>query len=108
MRSRAGIRVRSRAWIRVRNRAGIKVRITSKPLVCPSSLPQGPGDTMIQFCMASLLATLVLDDDVMNMIRECGEAPILFEATITLVSSSMAKLHAELDRQMDPDYYFEV
>lgn len=28
---------------------------------------------MIQFCMASLLATMVLDDDVMELIREREE-----------------------------------
>jgi hypothetical protein len=28
---------------------------------------------MVQFCMASLLATLVLDDDTMEMIRDLGE-----------------------------------
>ena len=33
---------------------------------------------------------------------------MLFEACITLVSSSLAKLHAELDRQLDDTYYFQV
>jgi hypothetical protein len=33
----------------------------------------GPGASMIQFCMASLLATMVLDDDAMELIRERGE-----------------------------------
>jgi hypothetical protein len=28
---------------------------------------------MIQFCMASLLATMVLDDEAMDLIRERGE-----------------------------------
>lgn len=28
---------------------------------------------MVQFCMASLLATLVLDDETMEMIRDRGE-----------------------------------
>lgn len=35
--------------------------------------PSGPGANMIQFCMASLLATLVLDDDAMELIRDRGE-----------------------------------
>jgi hypothetical protein len=30
---------------------------------------QGPGAQMVQFCMASLLATMVLDDVAMEMIR---------------------------------------
>lgn len=54
---------------------------------------------MIQFCMASLLATLVLDDDAMELIRERGEAPILFESCIVLLTSTLDKLHAELDRR---------
>jgi hypothetical protein len=33
----------------------------------------GPGADMIQFCMASLLATMVLDDDAMELIRQKGE-----------------------------------
>ena len=41
---------------------------------------------MIQFCMASLLATLVLDDGVMDLVRERGEAPALFEACIVLLT----------------------
>ena len=29
----------------------------------------GPGDTGVRFCMASALATLVLDEDVMVLLR---------------------------------------
>lgn len=35
------------------------------PLPSALSSLQGPGNHMIQFCMASLLATMVLDDPVM-------------------------------------------
>lgn len=59
---------------------------------------------MIQFCMASLLATMVLDDDAMELIRERGEAPILFEACIVLLTSTLDKLHAELDRRLGGYY----
>jgi hypothetical protein len=59
---------------------------------------------MIQFCMASLLATMVLDDDAMDLIRERDEAPILFEACIVLLTSTLDKLHAELERQLTGYY----
>ena len=36
-------------------------------VTCP--FLQGPGEVMVQFCMASLLATLVLDDEVMELIK---------------------------------------
>ena len=35
--------------------------------------PTGPGESMIQFCMASLLATLVLDDEAMELIKQRQE-----------------------------------
>ncbi|GFH14010.1 uncharacterized protein HaLaN_09983 [Haematococcus lacustris] len=35
--------------------------------------PTGPGSAIIQFCMASLLATMVLDDEAMELIREREE-----------------------------------
>ena len=35
----------------------------------PFFFMQGPGEVMVQFCMASLLATLVLDDEVMELIK---------------------------------------
>lgn len=57
---------------------------------------QGPGETMTQFCMASLLATLVLDDDAMALIKERNEAPIMFEACLVLLSSVMAQLKREV------------
>ena len=41
--------------------------LTDRPVV--HHLVQGPGQHMIQFCMASLLATMVLDDVAMEMIR---------------------------------------
>ncbi len=53
---------------------------------------------MIQFCAASLLATLVLDDDAMELIRDRGEAPLMFEACIVLLQSTMGKLKREVAR----------
>eukprot|EP00798_Chlamydomonas_sp_ICE-L_P023775 gene23775-9334_t len=66
--------------------------------------PTGPGSAMIQFCMASLLATLVLDDEAMAVIRERGEAPVLFETCLLLLSSTLDKLRDELERQLG-NYY---
>ncbi len=60
--------------------------------------PEGPGKYMLQFCMASLLATMVLDDVAMEMVRDRGDAPVLFEACIVLLSSTLDKLHVELDK----------
>jgi hypothetical protein len=54
---------------------------------------------MVQFCMASLLATMVLDEVAMEMLRDRGEAPLLFEACITLLNDTLEKLHAEIERQ---------
>ncbi|KXZ56071.1 hypothetical protein GPECTOR_2g953 [Gonium pectorale] len=60
--------------------------------------PKGPGESMIQFCAASLLATLVLDDDAMELIRDRGEAPLMFEACIVLLHSTLTKLKREVAR----------
>lgn len=66
--------------------------------VCACTCAQGPGETMIQFCMASLLATLVLDDDAMALIKERNEAPIMFEACLVLLSSVMSQLKREVGK----------
>lgn len=50
---------------------------------------QGPGHSRVQFCMASLLATLVLDDEAMEIIRQRGEGHLIFEATLQLVRATM-------------------
>eukprot|EP00198_Chlamydomonas_reinhardtii_P003541 XP_001692877.1 flagellar associated protein [Chlamydomonas reinhardtii] len=68
--------------------------------------PKGPGENMIQFCAASLLATLVLDDDAMELIRDRGEAPLMFEACIVLLQSTLGKLKREVQRfygQLTPE-----
>ncbi|GFH26691.1 uncharacterized protein HaLaN_24880, partial [Haematococcus lacustris] len=66
--------------------------------------PTGPGSAIIQFCMASLLATMVLDDEAMELIREREEAPILFEACIVLLTSTLDKVYEELDRRTGAYY----
>lgn len=69
----------------------------TKPIL---PLTQGPGSGMIQFCAASLLATLVLDDDVMDLIREREEAPLMFQACIILLASVLGKMLTEVARQI--------
>jgi hypothetical protein len=59
-------------------------------------LPQGPGHEMVQFCMASMLATLVLDDEAMETIRERDESAILFEACLSLLSATLERLRLML------------
>lgn len=49
---------------------------------------QGPGHGRVQLFMASLLATLVLDDDAMEAVRQRGEGPLVFEAALKLVSAT--------------------
>jgi hypothetical protein len=46
--------------------------------------------------MASLLATLVLDDNTMERLADRGEAPLLFQACLKLLSLTMAKLKQDL------------
>jgi hypothetical protein len=51
---------------------------------------QGPGHSKVQFCMAALLASLVLDDEAMEIVRQRGEGHLIFEATLQLVSLRLA------------------
>mmetsp|Transcript_26929 Transcript_26929/g.69418 ORF Transcript_26929/g.69418 Transcript_26929/m.69418 type:complete len:871 (-) Transcript_26929:1245-3857(-) len=85
-----------------------KLLVTSGALKSVLELlnPEGPGSSMVQFCMASLLATLVLDDETMELIRDSGEAPTLFESCLRLLVSVFGKLHDELDRRTN-GYYKE-
>ena len=46
--------------------------------------------------MASLLATLVLDDNTMERLADRGEAPLLFQACLRLLSVTMAQLKQAL------------
>lgn len=48
---------------------------------------QGPGHARVQLSMASLLATLVLDDEAMVAVAQRGEGPLVFEAALKLVRS---------------------
>lgn len=47
---------------------------------------QGPGHARVQFCVASVLAILVLDDAAMEVIKQRGEGHLVFEATLRLLS----------------------
>lgn len=54
--------------------------------------PQGPGHSRVQYCMAAMLATLVLDDGAMEVIKQRGEGHLVFEATLKLLSYVMNAL----------------
>jgi hypothetical protein len=41
---------------------------------------QGPGGVMIEFCMATILATLILDDDVMQAIKSVKHHPCCLQS----------------------------
>lgn len=62
---------------------------------------EGPGDTVVRFCMASALATLVLDEDVMHLLKDRGEAPMLFVHSIEILKSALTKL--AVDAKQPPD-----
>jgi hypothetical protein len=51
-------------------------------------LTQGPGHSKVQFCMAALLATLVLDEQAMEILQQRGEGHLVFEAALKLVGLS--------------------
>ncbi len=54
---------------------------------------QGPeASLVVQFCMSSLLAVLVLDDDAMEMVRERGEAPLMFRSCLQLTMRAMGAI----------------
>jgi hypothetical protein len=53
---------------------------------------EGPGDTTVHFCMASALATLVLDEEVMQLMKDRGEAPMLFVHSIEILKTALARL----------------
>eukprot|EP00873_Tetraselmis_striata_P034657 jgi/Tetstr1/454921/TSEL_041784.t1 len=52
----------------------------------------GPGFLKLCFCMAAALATLVLDEEVMAMVRQRGEAPLMFSACMQLLLQTLEVL----------------
>jgi hypothetical protein len=63
-------------------------------LCCPPS--QGPGASQVRFCVAALLATLILDEPAMELIRERKEAPVLFEASLQMLTETMERIRSDL------------
>eukprot|EP00892_Ulva_mutabilis_P009686 jgi/Ulvmu1/708/UM010_0080.1 len=64
----------------------------------------GPGAVRVRFCMASALATLVLDEDVMLAVKDRGEAPMLFVHSIEILKSALVRLDpAAATPPDDPD-----
>ena len=65
---------------------------------------EGPGAVRVRFCMASALATLVLDEDVMRAVKDRGEAPMLFVQAIEILKGALARLDASAPQAPDdPD-----
>ena len=48
----------------------------------------------MQYCMACVLATLVLDHNAMQLICDRGDAPLLFDSCISLLSHTLDKIRA--------------
>lgn len=47
---------------------------------------------MVQFCMASVLATLVLDDYAMDLVNERNECHLIFECCLSLLDLTLDSL----------------
>ncbi|GMH33927.1 hypothetical protein BSKO_01761 [Bryopsis sp. KO-2023] len=62
---------------------------------------KGCGSKMIQFCMASILATLVLDDDAMELINTRKECTLMMEWCLVLLARTIESLRPN-DKQLDP------
>lgn len=63
---------------------GLRMRVC----VCACAVPivlQGPGQSKVQNCMAALLATLVLDEQAMEVLQKRGEGHLVFEVALKLV-----------------------
>lgn len=65
------------------------------------SCVQGPGHTLVQFCVASILATLVLDDAAMDLVNTRNECHLVFESCLSLLGSTLQTLKSL--HQPDPE-----
>ncbi|GAX81636.1 hypothetical protein CEUSTIGMA_g9064.t1 [Chlamydomonas eustigma] len=68
---------------------------------------EGPGEAMIRYCSSSILALLILDDDVMALIQQRGEMVKLFQACLMLIDDCIKRMHVEMERLlvgMPPQY----
>jgi hypothetical protein len=62
-------------------------------LTLPSShAPQTPGCERVQFYMASLLATLVLDREAMSALQARGDGPPMFRTTLRQLTRTLTRL----------------
>ena len=60
-----------------------------KPILNLMCNTEGPGQMQLCFSMAAALATLVLDVEVMTLVRERGEAPPMFDACLKLLANTL-------------------
>lgn len=61
---------------------------------------------MVHFCMASILATLALDDEAMRLVNERNECHLVFESCLSLLGSTLRTLQP-LDQSTPEDQDLE-
>ena len=66
-----------------------------KPILGLMCASEGPGQMQLCYSMAAALATLVLDVDVMEVVRKRGEAPPMFDACLKLLERTLNVRHTE-------------
>eukprot|EP00803_Ostreobium_quekettii_P006067 evm.model.scf_440.6 EVM.evm.TU.scf_440.6 scf_440:39552-53991(-) len=57
--------------------------------------PPTETSEMMQFCMASILATIILDDEVMALVTQRKECHVVFEACLVLLDSTLNEMKRE-------------
>jgi hypothetical protein len=73
-------------------RASDELLRTNRACPRPTLRPQAPGSGRVQYFMASLLATLVLDKEAMATLQARGEGLPLFRTTLRQLARTLARL----------------
>jgi hypothetical protein len=50
---------------------------------------EGPGSSVVCLCMASALSMLIVDEEIMEMVKTRGEAPMMFNHSIAIVKAAL-------------------
>jgi hypothetical protein len=53
---------------------------------------EGPGCSVVRLSMASVLSMLILDEEIMEVIKARGEAPMMFNHCIAIVKAALQSL----------------
>lgn len=69
----------------------------------PQPTRQSPGGERVQFYMASLLATLVLDQEAMAALQARGDGPPMFRTTLHQLARSLGRLKAARAAEAVPE-----